>query len=266
MSKYDSIIIGAGMSGLAAGIRLAHFGQRVCMLERHYAVGGLNSYYRLGRRNYDVGLHAVTNYRPKGDKRGPLARLLRQLRFAWEDFGLAPQLGSRIAFPGVSLDFNNDAALLEAEVAKNFPHEIDNFRRLQSEILDYDGIESPKARGSARDIVAGTIGDPLLIEMLFCPIMLYGSASERDMEFGQFSILFRSIFQEGLARPISGIRMILKKLVQRFKLLGGELRLRAGVQRIAVEEGQVREIVLDDGTPLAAKHVLSSAGWCETMR
>jgi phytoene dehydrogenase-like protein len=263
---YDSIIIGAGMSGLAAGIRLAHFGQRVCMLERHYAVGGLNSYYRLGRRNYDVGLHAVTNYRPKGDKRGPLARLLRQLRFAWEDFALAPQVGSRIAFPGVSLDFNNDAALLETEVAAKFPQQIDNFRRMQAEILDYDGIESPQARASAREIVGRTISDPLLIEMLFCPIMLYGSASERDMEFGQFSILFRSIFQEGLARPFSGIRMILKKLVQRFKLLGGELRLRAGVQRITVEGGEVREIVLDDGSALSARKILSSAGWCETMR
>ncbi|NLZ01808.1 MAG: FAD-binding protein, partial [Pirellulaceae bacterium] len=28
---YDAIIIGAGMSGLAAGIRLAHFDQKVCI-------------------------------------------------------------------------------------------------------------------------------------------------------------------------------------------------------------------------------------------
>ena len=35
------------MSGLAAGIRLAYFGKRVCILERHYAFGGLNSYYKL---------------------------------------------------------------------------------------------------------------------------------------------------------------------------------------------------------------------------
>jgi phytoene dehydrogenase-like protein len=263
---YDSIIIGAGMSGLAAGIRLAYFGQRVCVLERHYAVGGLNSYYRLGRRNYDVGLHAVTNYRPKGDKRGPLARLLRQLRMVWDDFSLVPQMGSRIAFPGASLEFNNDAALLEDEVRREFPSQVDNFRKLQAEILDYGGIDSPAARASAREVVGRTITDPLLAEMLFCPIMLYGSASEQDMEFGQFSILFRSIFQEGLARPLAGIRLILKKLVQKFKLLGGELRLRAGVQRIAVEDGEVREIILDDGTPLSAKRVLSSAGWCETLR
>ncbi|HAH47971.1 MAG TPA: hypothetical protein DCM07_24575, partial [Planctomycetaceae bacterium] len=28
---YDSIIIGAGLSGLAAGIRLAYYGKRVCI-------------------------------------------------------------------------------------------------------------------------------------------------------------------------------------------------------------------------------------------
>ena len=43
-THYDVAIIGAGMSGLAAGIRLAHFGKRVCIFERHIAVGGLNGF------------------------------------------------------------------------------------------------------------------------------------------------------------------------------------------------------------------------------
>ena len=72
---YDTIIIGAGMSGLAAGIRLAYYDQKVCVLERHYTIGGLNSFYRLRGRDYDVGLHAVTNFTPKGARKGPLARL-----------------------------------------------------------------------------------------------------------------------------------------------------------------------------------------------
>src|SRR3954454_16624167 len=91
-AMYDAIIIGAGMSGLAAGIRLAYYDQRVCLLERHTTIGGLNSFYRLGGRNFDVGLHAVTNFTPKGTRRGPLARLLRQLRFSWDDFSLSPQI------------------------------------------------------------------------------------------------------------------------------------------------------------------------------
>ncbi len=62
------------------------------------------------------------------------------------------------------------------------------------------------------------------------------------------------------------MRLILKNLVRRYRELGGELRLRAGVQRIKVEEGRAVGVVLDDGTELNAKRVLSSAGWVETMR
>ena len=36
---YDTVIIGAGMSGLAAGIRLAYYDRRVCILERHTTIG-----------------------------------------------------------------------------------------------------------------------------------------------------------------------------------------------------------------------------------
>ena len=71
MPDYDTIIIGAGLSGLAAGIRLAYYEQQVCILERHYTIGGLNSFYRLRGRDYDVGLHAVTNYATQGDEEGP---------------------------------------------------------------------------------------------------------------------------------------------------------------------------------------------------
>lgn len=263
---YDSIIIGAGMSGLAAGIRLAYYDQRVCILERHTTIGGLNSFYRLGGRNYDVGLHAVTNFTPKGSKKGPLARLLRQLRFSWDDFSLAPQLGSAIVFPGATLQFDNDFERFRAEVQRCFPRQTDNFERLVGQICDYDDLESLAGGPSARQVVADTITDPLLVEMLFAPLMFYGSAREHDMEFAQFCIMFRSIFMEGFARPLAGVRLILKNMVRRFKELGGELRLRAGVDRLHVADGRVAKVMLDDGSELVGRRVLSSAGWVETMR
>ena len=71
---YDAIILGAGMSGLAAGIRLAYYQRRVLILERHSAVGGLNSFYERRGRVYDVGLHALTNYAPDAARHGPLGR------------------------------------------------------------------------------------------------------------------------------------------------------------------------------------------------
>jgi phytoene dehydrogenase-like protein len=263
---YDTIIIGAGMSGLAAGIRLAYYEQRVCILERHYTIGGLNSFYRLRGRDYDVGLHALTNITPKGTKTGPLARLLRQLRLKWDDFAISPQIGSEIAFPSARLRFDNDAATLRDEVARAFPRQADNFDRLTREIVEYDDLSDEHANLSAREFVSSIITEPLLVEMLFCPLMFYGSAREHDMDWGQFSIMFRSIFLEGLGRPHAGVRLILKHLVRKFRALGGELKLRAGVKRLAVDGDRVTRVVLENDEVLEARNVVSSAGWCETMR
>ncbi len=265
-AMYDTLIIGAGMSGLAAGIRLAYFDQKVAILERHYTIGGLNSFYRLRGRDYDVGLHAVTNYSPKGAKKGPLARLLRQLRFRWEDFALAPQLGSAIAFPGVELNFSNDPALFQAEVERAFPQQKDNFQRLLGKMVEYDDLNQEAFSLSARQVLSETISDPLLVEMLLCPTMWYGNAREDDMDWGQFCIIFRSILLEGMGRPFAGVRLILKNLVRRFRELGGELKLRAGVDRIQVDGKRAVGVVLEDGQEITARNILSSAGAVETLR
>jgi phytoene dehydrogenase-like protein len=264
--KYDTLIIGAGLSGLAAGIRLAYYERPVCILERHTTIGGLNSFYRLRGRNYDVGLHAVTNYAEPGTKTGPLSKLLRQLRLSWDDFALCPQVGSAVAFPGITLRFTNDFAVFEQQIAERFPDQKDNFRRLLARMDAYDAFNLNRKPVSARQVVGEHIGDPLLVDMLFCPVLFYGGAAPHDMDFGQFVILFGSILREGLARPRDGIRRILKPLVRHFKSCGGELRLRAGVKRIHTRGRRAVAVELDDGEVLEAENVISSAGSWETMR
>ena len=254
------------MSGLSAGCRLAHYNQNVCILERHSLIGGLNSFYRQNGRNHDVGLHAVTNYAPKGVKRGPLNRLLRQLRLTWDELGLVSQLGSRIDFPGISLKFTNQFEYFESQVAQFFPREIDGLRRLVASLVDYNDMGSFPTDVSARAVVSEHIREPLLCEMIFCPLMYYGSARQGDMDFNQFSIMFRSIFLEGFARPWAGVRPLLQMLLNRFRKAGGELRLRCGVRRLLTDgKDRVRGVELDDGTEVEAKNVLSSAGQRETL-
>ncbi|MBQ1454406.1 MAG: NAD(P)/FAD-dependent oxidoreductase, partial [Thermoguttaceae bacterium] len=247
-SLYDAVIIGAGMSGLAAGIRLAQYDRRVLILEKHSVIGGLNSFYRRNGRNLDVGLHAMTNFVPKGVRTGPLARILRHLRLSWDDLGLTPQVGSTIAFPGVSLDFSNKFELLESQIAEKFPRQIDGFRKMVANLVDYDQLGGDDGlRSSARAFVSSFITDPLLAEMLFCPIFYYGGAREHDMDFGQFCIMFRAIFLEGFARPYEGIRLLLTRLLKKFRNLGGEIRLGTGVEKIVSDGGQAKKIVLADG-------------------
>jgi phytoene dehydrogenase-like protein len=262
--RYDTLIIGAGLAGLAAGIRLAYFERRVCILERHTTIGGLNSFYRLRDRNYDVGLHAVTNYAPPGTKTGPLSKLLRQLRLSWDDFALCPQIESRIAFPDASLRFSNDFELLVSQIAERFPREIDGFRKLTQYLDEQELGRVVDPNLTARPVLAQHLGDRLLIDVLLCPLMFYGSPTPHDMDFTQFVIMFRSIFREGLARPRGGVRVILKQLVRQYKEQGGELRLRAGVKSIFNDGRRATGVLLDDGTTIEADRILSSAGYVET--
>ncbi|MCE2798257.1 MAG: NAD(P)/FAD-dependent oxidoreductase [Planctomycetaceae bacterium] len=266
ITDFDTIIIGAGMSGLAAGIRLAMYDHRVCILEKHWTIGGLNSFYRLNGRDYDVGLHAMTNFTERGAKKGPFARLLKQLRFRWDDFKLAEQRGSSIAFPGVELCFDNNIEFFQSQIADKFPHQKDAFAKLLATLADYDDLKQEDFDCSTRKILEEIFSDPLLIEMILCPLMWYGNAKEHDMDWGQFCIMFRSIFLEGFARPYKGVRLILKNLVRRFRELGGQLKLRSGVSKIHVENQHVTGVELENGTVLTAKRVLSSAGMIETLR
>jgi phytoene dehydrogenase-like protein len=267
-NHYDVAIIGAGMSGLAAGIRLAHFGQKVCVFERHNAVGGLNGFYSLGGRKYDVGLHALTNYVRPGVKGTPLTKLLRQLRIDRDEFALCEQKQSRVAFGpngDTSLRFTNDFAVFESEVARAFPRQIDGFRALEAFIRGYDDVSLDAKPESARAVVRRHITDSLLEDMLFCPVMYYGSAQERDMEFGQFVIMFKALFFEGFARPLDGVRVILRVLLEKFRAAGGERRMKCGVEKLVARNGRVDTLVLDSGEEITATHILSSAGAAETF-
>ena len=298
-SHYDVAIIGAGMSGLAAGIRLAHFGRRVCIFERHNAVGGLNGFYSIAGRKFDVGLHAVTNFTPAGAKNTALTRILRQLRIERDEFALCPQRQCRITFgplraPGgsVSLRATNDFAFFESEVARVFPRQIDGFRAFAGMLRDWRevALEVTPVAVSAREVARRYITDPLLEDMIFCPVMYYGSPTEHDMDFSQFALLFRAIFFEGLARPLEGVRVILRVLLEKYRAAGGERRMKCGVQKIlsradagaganaarglSPESGVLSParagnasasgLLLDDGTEITATHILSSIGAAET--
>lgn len=265
METFDVAIIGAGMSGLAAGIRAAHFGKSVVILEQHNAPGGLNSFYAKDGRKFDVGLHAMTNYTRPEVRGSVFGKILRQLRIDRESLDLIEQRRSRVAFPGVDLAFGNDHELMLSEVARAFPSQREGFVRLSEDIRRFDDRELTGPFRSARQWIRGYIADPLLEDMLFCPLMYYGSAIEEDMDVGQFVIMFRSIFLEGLARPVEGIRTMIRVILDRYRKLGGIRRMKTGVKRIVAVDGKVDRLILESGEELRAKVVLSSAGLPETL-
>ena len=264
-TRYDAIVLGAGFSGLAAGIRLAQFDRKVVVLERHAVVGGLNSYFKRAGRRFDTGLHALTNAAPRTEKSSPLAKLLRQLRIDRDALELREQSFSEIVFPSARLEFGNGFARFPESVERAFPAQRDRFARLVADVRAFDAFAQDLAERSSRVELRERGLDPLLADMLLCAVCWYGSAQEDDVDWRDFVILFRSIFLEGFARPAGGVKTLLDVLVKRYRELGGELRTRNGAAHVLRDERGARGVVLDDGTTLEADCILSSAGLAETL-
>jgi phytoene dehydrogenase-like protein len=262
--KVDCVIIGAGMSGLASGIRLAMYDKKVLILEKHTISGGLNSYYARGKRKFDVGLHALTNFVGPKDKGKPFNKLMKQLRIPYEEFKLSPQNYSLIQFPEEKLKFTNDIAVLTAEVHEKFPGEIDGFIQLLEHIRNFDEVNLNNATVMAKTVVKNFIKNDSLIEMIFCPLLIYGSAWENDMDFSQFVIMFKSIFLEGFSRPEGGVRTILDLLHKKLHEVGGEIRYKSEVTRIVTKNNKVVGVEINHGTIIECDQILSSMGLPET--
>lgn len=263
--KYDTIIIGAGLSGMAAGIRLAHYGKKVCILEKHDRVGGLNSFFSRQGRNFDVGLHAMTNFTTREKRRSPLNKLLRQLRISREELELCEHHESAIRFPECTLRFSNDIELLRSQVAEHFPAEINGFDRMLATIGEYTPGHPTGSDQTANSFFKHYLRDPQLIEMLREPVMYYGNPTPNDMALDPFFTLFQAIFLEGFCKPRNGIRTLLDILKRRLTESGGELRLKAEVEQLYHDNGIVKQIRLADGSSLQADTVISCAGYPETM-
>jgi phytoene dehydrogenase-like protein len=264
--RYDAIIIGAGMSGLAAALRLSLFDRRVLVLERHELWGGLNSFYTKDGHAFDVGLHALTNYAPPRTRGAPLTHILRQLRIRHDELRLGEQHRSELRVPGVALAFTNDFEVLREEVGRAFPSQRDGFDRLVREVREFTVDEVDRPEESGRAVLERHLTEPLLVDALLVPLLYYGSAREDDVDWSQLVVLFRSIFLEGLARPEGGIRTLLNLVIKRLKGSSVELRLSTGVERILVRDGRCVGVELEGGETAEADQVLSSAGYVETMR
>jgi phytoene dehydrogenase-like protein len=75
MTRYDIIIVGAGLGGLTSGALLARAGRKVLVIEKSNSVGGAASSYKVGDLFVEGSLHETGDpHDPRDPKHGPLSR------------------------------------------------------------------------------------------------------------------------------------------------------------------------------------------------
>ncbi len=277
---YDTIIIGSGAGGLAAGICLARAGQKVLILEQHDVPGGwCHSFYLNGHR-FTPGVHYV-GLLGEGEATNNLYRglgIANDLVF----FRMNPDAYEHVHIGEERFDFPANFDELIHRLSVRFPKEkkrIDkylNLIRLVSEEL----YSMPYIKGfwqkltlpyrtrhfgkyglfSVRRVINWHIKDPLLKNILNIQCGDHG-VQPRKAAFVLHSALMYHYFQGGYY-PMGGGGALIKAMTNALKRHNGEIKTSTAVRKILLE-GEKRKkaigVQLENGDQLFANRIISNA-------
>ncbi len=282
---WDAIVIGSGIGGLAAAAALATCGRRVLVLERHAQPGGLTQTFQRQGWRFNVGLHYLGGFGP-GETN---LRLLDHL--AGGRIEMAPIAGAydRIRLPGLTLPFAPPRASLitvlkdafrgEAEGIERYFAAVDRAAATMATVVMARSMPGPLAaplawlrrreigRWVSRttwEVVQEFTDDPKLRAALTAQWIDYGSRPA-ESSFGVHALVTRS-YLDGAWYPVGGSGVFARELGRTIGEGGGEIRTRAEVAGITVENRRVTGVRLRSGEHIESRCVISDAGARNTLR
>lgn len=283
-TRFEAIVIGSGIGGLACACALTRSGYKVLVLERHFVAGGLTQTFSRNGFTWDVGVHYL-GMGPGGQPRAVLDWLSGgQIEMA--SMGL---VYDTLHFPGgFEIQFARPESALRRELHEHFPGseaEIDAFFSAITEatrtagslfalrampallakfygLLHKSDINKWWGRTTA-DVLQEMVTDPKLRSVLAAQWGDYGTPPGQS-SFGMHAGLMRHYFH-GAYYPVGTAKVFADKLIPVIEGGGGEVRLNAQVMELLVDGGTVTGVRLADGTRLHAPRVFSDAGARNTV-
>jgi phytoene dehydrogenase-like protein len=280
-TKWDAVVIGAGIGGLACAGMLAARGRAVLVLEQAAVPGGyLTSFHRRGF-TFDCAVDCVAGH----DSNGLLTWLLESLGV---DKGITPIRLDPIRvsrFPGLTVPVDASLPAYVDRLCRLFPAEREGiaafFGRAEAMYADVTSLmESVKDRPKTVEPSQGAlmryghlthsellrldIRDPQLRAILSdrCPFL--GLSPMRASATRMVSLIM-SYFRSGAFRPRGGHQRLPDRLVEGIRKKGGEVHLGRGAATIVLKGDRCAGVVTEDGAELLTDHVVSNADFHETF-
>jgi phytoene desaturase len=271
-----AVVVGAGLGGLAAAIRLGARGYRVKVLDRLPVPGGRATVFKQDGFTFDAGPTIIT---------APF--VLEELwNFAGRNFYDDVKLKSLNPFYVIRFDdgstFTNraDVSAMREEVARISPSDVAGYEAFmrESEAIYKVGFEQLghvpflnlasmaklvpelikiKAWKSVYGHVASHIkNEKLRMALSFHPLFVGGNPFRATSVYSMIAYLER---QFGVHCAIGGTGAIVEAMVQLIHAQGGDVTCNTDVAEITVANGKATGVKLASGAVLAADIVVSNA-------
>ena len=274
--RPHAIIIGSGVGGLAAAVRLGARGYRVTVLEKLDAPGGRAYVYKQDGFTFDAGPTIIT------------APYLLEELWALAGARLSDDVELREMDPFYRIRFDDGSVLrcvadedeMRAEVARFEPRDVAGFERFLrdsasiydvafTELADAPFHEFKALIAAAPDLVRlggfrsvyskvaqYFTNEKLRIAFSFHPLLIGGNPFSTTAYYCLISHLERL---HKVHFAMGGTGSIVKGLVRLTEKLGGSFLFDCEVEQIVVEHGRARGVRLKGGEILPADIVVSNA-------
>lgn len=270
------IIIGAGIGGLAAAIRLAAAGEQVVVLEQNTTVGGKMGQFEAGGFRWDTGPSVITMHHVLQDL---FAAAGRQLDDYLTLLPVDPL--TRYFYPdGAALDVTRSLPELMAQIAALDERDVEGYlaylayaarlHRLTGPVFIYDQpptwrsffkvspFDAFKVDGlrTMQQSIRGFVRSPQMRQLLG-RFATYVGASPY-LAPATLNVIAHVELTGGVWYPQGGIYAIARALAKLAGELNVDIRTNCAVARIRITNGAATGVILNNGTEIAAKAVVAN--------
>jgi diapolycopene oxygenase len=270
------VVIGAGIGGLSAAIRLAAAGRSVVVLEQSVALGGKMSEVREGGFRWDMGPSVITMRHVLEDLFASAGRKL-------DDYLTLGDLEpiTRYFYPdGTVLDCSRDLPKMLEQIRALDERDVEGYlsylayaarlHRITGPVFIYD--QPPKLASFMRvapiDMlrvdplrtmqvaINGFVHSPHMRQLLGRFATYVGASPYRAP--ATLNVIAHVELNEGIWYPRGGVYTIARALERLAGELGVGIRTNCGVEQIIIENGRAVGVVLKDGNQIDAEAVLAN--------
>lgn len=251
---YDVAVIGGGLGGMTAANRLARLGHSVLLLEQHTMLGGLATWFKRKGYIFDVALHGF----PVGMKKTCRKYWSREIADL-----IVPLKDIRFDNPQFSLQTTFDEIDFKRLLREHFGISQETIDAFFADVRGMNFFDDQRmtTRGLFEKYFPGRAD---VVRFLMEPIT-YANGSTLDEPAITYGIVFSNFMSKGVYTFEGGTDRLLDMMGKELIANGVDIRTRALVEKVEVEDGSVSGLVVN-GQTVRARSVLSNANLLTTVR